>query len=161
MQIMGGRVFETTLPARRRDQVMSPDLISATAESRRCDWLYKAHKGNTRSRNGQICWERGMSLGAHRSSARNLCHSHNGGTSCGCPCTNRASMISATIVRTPGSVHFEQGHLDRRSISFREPSEPVPSAQRERPLKSGSATRPWERCCCAGESRRPIRHSLA
>jgi hypothetical protein len=30
-----------------------------------------------------------------------------------------------------------------------------------RGVRNGTAARPWDRCCCAGESRRPIRHSLA
>src|SRR5580704_12511998 len=28
-------------------------------------------------------------------------------------------------------------------------------------FRNGSVIRPWDRCCCAGESQRPIRHSLA
>src|SRR5882762_12011064 len=40
------------------------------------------------------------------------------------------------------------------------PSEAQPTDRSWPAFRSGTAIRPWERCCCAGESRRPIRHSL-
>src|SRR5437868_15142111 len=83
-----------------------------------------------------------------------------------------AKPVAARVEREhqwPAETVLSKGHrlvgplasLSEQTRASAPPSEAQPTDRSWPAFRSGTAIRPWERCCCAGESRRPNRHSLA